>query len=136
MLEQLLLDGVAVEPGDRAQPARDGRPRPAIALHVTTETFDVGAAGLEQVQSVLLAPSSEHSQVQRIGVAGQPAIAGEEPHERGPFGFGEQRFDRHDKFGRRDGDGHGDLLSSGRNRSVRSRGLRRRIKAHARTAAS
>ena len=31
MLKQFLLDGVAVEPGDRAQPARDGPGPPAVA---------------------------------------------------------------------------------------------------------
>ena len=102
MLEQLFLDGVAVEPGDRAQPAGDGRPCPAAGLHVAAEALDVGAAGLEQVQAVLLAPGGELPQVQRVGVAGQAAVAGQEPDQRGLLASREQRLDRHDQFGRRD----------------------------------
>jgi hypothetical protein len=114
VLEQFLFDGVAVEPGDRAQPPSDRGASPAAGLHLAAEALDVGATRLEQMQPVLLAPSSEHAQVQRVGVAGQAAVAGEKPDECCALGLGE-RFDRNDKLGRRDGGGHGDLLSSGRN---------------------
>jgi len=72
---------------------------------------------------VLLAPVGEHAQVEGVGVAGQAAVAGQEPDERGPLGLGEQRLDRHDEFGRRDGfGGHGDLQGLGRNPPLRARG--------------
>lgn len=41
VLEQFLLDGVAVEPGDRAQSPGDSRPGATPGLHVTAETLDV-----------------------------------------------------------------------------------------------
>ena len=113
MLEQFFLDGVAVEAGDRAQPAGDRRPGSASRLHVAAEALDVRAARLEQVQPVLLAPGGEHPQIQGVGVAGQPAVAGEEAGQRDPLSRGEQRLDRHDDVGRRDGGGHGDLQDSG-----------------------
>lgn len=69
---------------------------------------DVGAPGLEQVQSLLLAPGSAHPQVQGVGVAGRGAVAGEEPDERTPLSRAEQRLDRHDDIGRRGGGSHGD----------------------------
>lgn len=50
------------------------RPR---ASRSAAEAFDVGPAGLEQVQ--LVAPARELPQVQRVGVAGQAAVPGEEP---------------------------------------------------------
>jgi hypothetical protein len=56
MLEQLFLHRVLVEPGDRAQPAGNGRPGTAAGFQVAGEAFDVGAAGAEQAQVVLLAP--------------------------------------------------------------------------------
>src|SRR5215471_1536121 len=56
MLKQLFLDGVSVEPGDGTQPAGDGGPGPAAGFHVPGEALDVGAAGLEQADVVLLAP--------------------------------------------------------------------------------
>jgi|SRR5215471_7616603 len=73
MLEQAFLDGVPVEPGDRAQPAGDSGPGPAAGLQVAGETLDVGPAGLEQVQVVQLAPGSELPQVQRVGLPRQRA---------------------------------------------------------------
>lgn len=88
--------------------------RAASGLHVPTQALDVCASGLEQVQPALLAPGGEHAQVQCVGVAGQPAVAGQEPSERGLLIAGEQRFDRHDKVGLGHGGGHGDLRDSGR----------------------
>jgi hypothetical protein len=49
VLEQLLFDRVAVEPGHGAQPAGDGGPGPPTGFHVAIEAFDVRAAALEQV---------------------------------------------------------------------------------------
>jgi hypothetical protein len=59
MLERLFFDRVAVEPGDGAQAAGDGGAGPAAGLQVAGEAFDVGAAGLEQVDLVLLASARE-----------------------------------------------------------------------------
>jgi hypothetical protein len=50
VLEEFFFDGVAVEPGDGAQPPGDGRPGPAPGFQLSGEAFDVGAADGEQVQ--------------------------------------------------------------------------------------
>jgi hypothetical protein len=47
VLEQVFLDGVAVEPGDGAQPAGDRRPGPARGFHVPAEALDVGPSSYE-----------------------------------------------------------------------------------------
>ena len=64
MLQQFFLDGVAVEPGHGAQAASNGGPGPAAGFQVTGEQLDVGAAGAEQVQLMLPAPSRILPQVQ------------------------------------------------------------------------
>jgi hypothetical protein len=46
-VEKFFLDGVAVEPGDGAQPAGDGGPGPAAGFQVAGEQLDVGAASGE-----------------------------------------------------------------------------------------
>jgi hypothetical protein len=79
MLEQLFLHRVLVEPRDGAQAAGDGRPRAAAGFQVAGEAFDVGAAHLEQAQVVLLAPGRVLAQVQRIRLAGQAGVTGQEP---------------------------------------------------------
>jgi len=48
MLEHVFLDGLLVEPGDRAQAASDGGPGAATGFQVTGKALDVGAARLEQ----------------------------------------------------------------------------------------
>src|SRR6266480_2087183 len=57
MVEELLFDGVPVEPGDGAQAAGDGGPGPAADLQIAHEALDVRAARLEQADVVLLAPA-------------------------------------------------------------------------------
>jgi len=79
MIQQVFLDGVAVEPGDGAQPTGDGGPGPAAGFHIARETFDVGPADLEQPQVALLAPGGELAQVQGISLAGQAGVTGQEP---------------------------------------------------------
>src|SRR3954454_9833173 len=91
MLEQLLLDRVAVEAGGRAQSAGNGRPGPATGFHVAAEALDVRAC-LEEVQPALLARSGEHAQME-VGVARQAAVAGEEPDERGPLDVYQGQFE-------------------------------------------
>jgi hypothetical protein len=46
MLKQLFLHRVLAEPGDRAQPPGDRRPRAAAAFQVTGEAFDISPARL------------------------------------------------------------------------------------------
>jgi hypothetical protein len=79
MIEDFFLDGVAVEPGDGAPPAGDGRPGPAAGLQVAGEALDVRAAGGEQPHLVVLAPGGVLAKVQFVGLAGQAAVAGQEP---------------------------------------------------------
>src|SRR5215467_6364951 len=100
MLEQAFLDGVPVEPGDRAQPAGDSGPGPAAGLQVAGETLDVGSAGLEQVQVVQLAPGSELPQVRRVGLPRQAGIAGQESCQHQPLLGGEYRIGDGDRGGR------------------------------------
>ena len=78
MIEELFLDRVVVEPGDGAQPPGDGGPGPAAGFQIAAEAFDVRATGLEQAKLMLLAPAGELPQVQLVGLAGQPAVGGEE----------------------------------------------------------
>jgi len=76
VLEEFFLDGVAVEPGDGAQPAGDRGAGPSPGLQVAGEAFDVGAADGEQGQGADPAPGGELAQVQGVGVAGQAAVPG------------------------------------------------------------
>jgi hypothetical protein len=48
VLEEFLLDGVLVEPGDGAQPPGDGGAGPAARFQLTGEGLDVGAADRER----------------------------------------------------------------------------------------
>ncbi len=59
---QLLLDGAAVEAGDRAKPPGN-RTSPAALLEVAAEALDVRAPRLEEMEVVLLAPSGELAKV-------------------------------------------------------------------------
>jgi hypothetical protein len=49
------------------------------SLQIACEELDVGAAGLEQAELVLLAPTGELPQVQLIRLTRQTAVSGEEP---------------------------------------------------------
>jgi hypothetical protein len=76
VIEQVFLDGVPVEPGDCAQPPGNGCPCAAAGLQVAGEAFDVGVAGLEEAQVVLVAPAGVLAQVQFVRLAGRAAVAG------------------------------------------------------------
>lgn len=76
VLDEALLLGIAVEAHDRAQAAGDGGARPALGLEVPTEALDVCSAHSEEGDVVLRAPGGELAQVEPVGVAGQPAVAG------------------------------------------------------------
>jgi hypothetical protein len=94
VLEQVFLQRIPVEPGDRAQPAGDGGPGATAGLQVTGETLDVGAAGLEQAQVMLVVPARVLAQVQLVRLAGQAAVAGQESRESQPLGVGKHRHNR------------------------------------------
>jgi hypothetical protein len=79
MAEELFFDGVLAEPGDGAQPARDGGAGPAACFEVAGEAFDIRAADAEQAQVVLLAPARELAQVKSVRLAGQAAVPGQIP---------------------------------------------------------
>jgi hypothetical protein len=79
MIEQVLLDRVPVEPGDRGQPPGDGGPGPAVGFQVAGEAFDVSPACLEEPQLMRLASGGVLAQVQVVGLAGQAAVASQEP---------------------------------------------------------
>ena len=107
VLQEFFLHGVLVEPGDGAQPPGNGRAGPAPDLEVPGEAFDVGTADGEQVQGTGAAPAGELAQVQRVSLAGQAAVPGQEPGEGEPFGVGEDGLDRSE------GSGWGRQWSSG-----------------------
>jgi hypothetical protein len=85
MVEELFFDGIPVEPGNGAQTTGDGGPGTAARFQVTGEALDVGAAGGEQRQLVLLAPGGELPQIEFVGLAGQAAAASQEPGQGEPF---------------------------------------------------
>jgi len=76
MIQEFFLDGISVESGDGTEPAGDGGPGPATGFKIPGEALDVGPAGLEQVQLMLVAPGGVLAQVQFAGLAGQAAVAG------------------------------------------------------------
>jgi hypothetical protein len=94
VIEEFLFDGVLVEPGDGAQPPGDRGAGPAAGFQFAGVGLDVGAADREQGQGPGAAPAGELAQVEGVGLAGQAAVAGQEPGEREPLGIGERRLDR------------------------------------------
>jgi len=84
VLEKLLFDRVLIEPRDGAQPPGDGGARPAPSFQIPGKALDVGAADGEQRQGAGAAPGGVLAQVQPVCLAGQAAIAGQEPGERKP----------------------------------------------------
>jgi hypothetical protein len=89
MIQELLFDGVTVEPGDGAQPPGDGRPGAAPGFQVAGEALDVCAADGEQVQGARAAPAGELAQVENVCLSCQLAVPGQEPGERETFGIAE-----------------------------------------------
>jgi len=94
VVEQLFLHGVPIEAGNGADPSGDCCPRSAPGFHVPAEAFDISRPRLERAQTVLLTPRHVLAQIQRIRVAGQTAVAGEEPRQRGPLSDHESGSDR------------------------------------------
>ena len=93
MGQQALLLGVAVEAGDRAQPAHHRGACAAALFEVAGEALDVGTPRLEQAKATLLAPGNELALIQGIGVAGQAAVPGQEAGEREPLVIAERGVD-------------------------------------------
>jgi hypothetical protein len=96
VLEELLFDGVLVEPGDGAQPPGHGGPGPPSGFQFTGERLDGSAADREQRQRPGAAPAGELARVEGVGLAGQAAVPGQVPSEREPLGLGEHRLDRNE----------------------------------------
>jgi hypothetical protein len=105
MLEELLLDRVLTEPGDRAQPAGDRGAGSAAVFQIAGERLDVGAADREQRKRPGTAPGGELPQVQGVRLPGQAPVPGQVTGERESLGVGEQGLDG-DEDSRRDGGGH------------------------------
>ena len=99
MLEELFFDGVLVEPSNGAQPPGHGHASPAEGFEFPGKAFDVGAADGEQGKRPGAAPAGELVQVQRVRLAGQAAVSGQEPAEGEPFGIGEGGLDRGERGG-------------------------------------
>ena len=116
MLDHPFLLGVAVEADDRAQPPRHRRPRLATVLELAGEALDVDAANLEQAVLTLPAPRRELAQIQRVGVTGVAAVAGEEPEQCCLLGFAHHRLI---PLNRSSGSGHGQGPPCGRGRRPR-----------------
>jgi hypothetical protein len=94
MLEELFFDRVFAEPGDGAQPPGHGDARSPSCFQAAGEAFDVGAADSEQAQGASAAPAGELAQIQRVRLAGQAAVAGQEPGKRTTLSIGEGGLDR------------------------------------------
>ena len=71
----------------------------APGFQLPGEAFDVGAADAEQGQGASAAPAGELAQVQRVRLAGQPTVSGQEPGEGEPFGIGESGLDSSESSG-------------------------------------
>jgi hypothetical protein len=69
---------VPVEARHGAQPAGDRGPGPPQGLEVAGELLDVGAARPEHRHPVFGAPGHVLAQVQRVDIAGEAAVAGQE----------------------------------------------------------
>jgi hypothetical protein len=94
MLQKLFLDGVLVESGDGTEPSGDGGAGTAPCFQFAGEGLDIGAADGEQRQRAGAAPAGELAQVEGVGLAGQAALPGQVPSERGPLGISEHRLGR------------------------------------------
>jgi hypothetical protein len=92
-VQVFFFDGVFVEPGDGGQPPGDGSAGASSGFQVPCEPFDVSAADGEQGQRSGAALGGELAQVECVGLAGQPAVPGQEPGEGEPFRVGEGRLD-------------------------------------------
>jgi hypothetical protein len=89
VFQEFFFESVLIEPGDSAQPPRDGGAGAAPGFQVAGEAFDVGAAEGEQAQGAGPAPAGELAQVQGVRLSCQAAVPGQEPGEGEPLGIAE-----------------------------------------------
>jgi hypothetical protein len=97
VVQEFFLDGVLVEPGDGAQPSGDGGAGTAVGFELAGEGLDVGPADREQCEGPGSAPAGELARVERVRLAGQPAVPGQVPRERETPRIGEHRLDRDER---------------------------------------
>jgi len=87
------------------------RARP-VSSRSRGEAFDVDPADVEQATVVLPTPGGELAKIQRVGVAGEPAVASQEPEQRRLFDLAEHRLVPLDR-GRRCGHRGTSLVKAG-----------------------
>ena len=97
--DQPFFLGVAVEADDGGQAPGHGGPGLALRFQLAPEALDVGPAHREQGQAVGAAPDDDLAQVEGVGVAGQPAVAGQEAGQRELLGRAEDGIDALDGRG-------------------------------------
>jgi hypothetical protein len=102
VVDETFLPGVAVEPGDRAQPPGHRGAGATAGFEIAREAFDVDPVRLEQPEVVRCAPVAELAEVRGVGLACGPLVGGQEPQQRHPLTMAEDVIDRH-QLGR----GHG-----------------------------
>jgi hypothetical protein len=79
VVDDAFLFGVAVEADNGAQAAGDGGACASAVFEIAGKALDVDAAHVEQLSIVLPAPRGELAQIQRVGLAGEAAVAGQDP---------------------------------------------------------
>jgi hypothetical protein len=89
--DKVFLLGIAVEAGHGAQSATDGGRCPTPSFQLPSVGLDVASPDLEEAQVALIAEGDELTKIQRVGVAGEPSVAAEEPGESYVFRTGEFR---------------------------------------------
>jgi hypothetical protein len=105
--DQAFLFRVAVEAPHGAQPPGDRGPGPPERLEVAGEALDVGAARTEHLYVMFGAPSDVLAQVERVGLEGEAAVAGQEPCQRQLLVDAERHVSPHEHGACRDGNVHG-----------------------------
>jgi hypothetical protein len=85
--DEAFLFGVAVEARHGAQSATDGGRCSTPSFQLPPVGLDV-ASDLEETQVAVIAEGNELTKIQRIGVAGEPSVAAEEPGEGDVFRTG------------------------------------------------
>src|SRR5664280_222460 len=89
--DEAFLFGIAIEAGHGAQSATDGGRCPTSSFQLPSVGLDVASPDLEQAQVSLIAEGDELTEIQGIGVAGEPSVAAEEPGQGYVFRTGKLR---------------------------------------------
>src|SRR5262245_27986049 len=97
MLDHAFVFGVPVEAHRRAQPACNGGAGLAAILEVAGDAFDVDMTNVEQPLLVLPAPGGEPAQIQRVGLASEATVPGQETAQRSLLNLAEHRPVRLDR---------------------------------------